>query len=97
MRQLLKRSLVWAAPLELVSLITLGMGVIAGDALDSARGWLPFVISIAFALHLPAVRFWAGGQLPIPFVVLNGYLAIVVLVMLVTSSYRAIKWWLLRP
>ena len=97
MRQILKRSLIWAAPLELASLITLGMGLIAGDALDSSRGWLPFVISIGFVLHLPAVRFWAAGQLPIPFVVLNGYLVLVVLLMLAISLYRAIKRWLLRP
>ena len=97
MRQILKRSLIWAAPLELASLITLGMGLIAGDALDSSRGWLPFAISIGFVLHLPAVRFWAAGQLPIPFVVLNGYLVLVVLLMLAISLYRAIKRWLLRP
>jgi hypothetical protein len=95
-RQLLKRSLIWAAPLELVSLITLGMGVVAGETLES-RGWFPFVISIAIWLHFPAVIFWTDGRLPIALVVLNGYLALVVLVMLAASAYRAIKWWLLRP
>jgi hypothetical protein len=96
-RELLKRSLVWAAPLELVSLITLGMGLIAGEALDFVSGWAVVPIQIAFGLHLPAVRFWAAGQLPMPFVVLNGYLVLVVLVILATSTYRAIKWWLARP
>ena len=83
--------------MELVSLITLGMGMVAGDAIDNAGRSVIVPIQIAFALHIPAVRFWAAGQLPIPFVVLNGYLVLVVLVMLATSFYRAIKWWLLRP
>ena len=73
------------------------MGVIGGDALDNASRWTLAAIQMGFLVHEPAIRFWSVGQLPIPIVVLNGYLVLVLLLMLATSLYRAIRWWLTRP
>ena len=72
------------------------MGFAVGE-LGSASKWTLVLIQMGFLVHEPAIRFWSVGQLPIPFVVLNGYLVLVLVLMLATSLYRAIRWWLTRP
>jgi len=67
------------------------------DVEGGASGWVIAPMQVAIVLHSPAIQFWAAGELPISFVVLNGYLVLVLVLMLTTSAYRAIRLWLTRP
>jgi hypothetical protein len=88
-RQLLKRSLIWAIPLEFVAFWI----AIVRDEIRLTTYTDPLLNRIAIWLHFPAVPYCVDWKLAILFVVLNGYFAVTLVLVLLSLLYRMIARW----
>jgi hypothetical protein len=86
-RQLLKRNLIWAIPLEFVVLLL----ALVRDEVRLTTQTDPIHMRLAQWLHFPAVPYGPQGNALI--VVLNGYLAVTLILVLLSLLYRMIARW----